>query len=234
MQPTNFRYERLAGELGTLTARGVFRPGERPRPVKAFDTAGNVLWCASFSKTLSPQLRLGFVVAGRWHAQVARLKTLTTGITAPITQRAVAHYLGSGRYERHVQALRRALAQQVVRMSQTVAASFPSGTRPSRPAGGLALWVELPDALDASELFERAAAEGIAFVPGEIFSARGLYRNCLRLNCGNPWSAELEAAVRWLGALAGAGHAHAARGVAASVRPAGHAQRSVTTFAAAS
>ena len=63
------------------------------------------------------------------------------------------------------------------------------------------LWVEVPRAVDALELHRAAVAEGIAFTPGQLFSASGRYRNCLRLNCGNPWSPEIETAVRRLGVL---------------------------------
>ena len=63
------------------------------------------------------------------------------------------------------------------------------------------LWVELPEEIDTALLYEKAIADGVAFVPGELFSPSGMYRNCLRINCGNPHSAEIEDAVRRLGRL---------------------------------
>jgi len=65
------------------------------------------------------------------------------------------------------------------------------------------LWLELPEEIDTFALHRRAVAEGIVFVPGELFSASGQYRNCLRLACGHPWKEETEAAIRRLGALIG-------------------------------
>ena len=174
---------------------------ERPRPIKAFDKAGNVMLCSSFSKSLSPALRIGFVAAGRYRPQVALQKTITSGGTNPITQHVLAEYLESGAYERHMRALRRSYERQVDAMRAAVARHFPAATRITQPQGGFVLWVELPDEVDTSALHERAIAAGVAYVPGELFSASGMYRNCLRLNCGHPHSAEIEDAVRRLGSL---------------------------------
>lgn len=175
--------------------------GERPWPIKAFDKAGNVMLCSSFSKSLSPALRIGFVAAGRYRPQIALQKTITSGGTNPVTQQVLAEYLESGAYERHMRGLRRSYERQVDAMRASVARHFPAATCITQPQGGFVLWVELPDEIDTSALHERAIAAGVAYVPGELFSASGMYRNCLRLNCGNPHTPEIEDAVRRLGAL---------------------------------
>ena len=64
------------------------------------------------------------------------------------------------------------------------------------------LWVEMPPTVDALELFDRALAAGISIVPGPIFSAKGKFRNFIRLNCGNPWSKTIERAIAQLGKFA--------------------------------
>ncbi len=175
--------------------------GERPWPLKAFDRAGNVMLCGSFSKCLSPSLRIGFVAAGRYRERIALHKTVSSGGTNPVTQMVLAEYLESGGYERHLRSLRRAYGSQVDAMRAAVARHFPTATRIAQPQGGFVLWVELPEEADASRLYEKALTAGIAFVPGELFSASGMYRNCLRLNCGNPHTPEIEDAVRRLGSL---------------------------------
>ena len=175
---------------------------DRPWPVKSFDSTGNVMLCASLSKTLSPSLRLGYVAAGRYHAEVMLQKTLTSGATNPVTQAVVASYLGSTAYERHLKQLRRAYEKQVMQTAEAVLRHFPAGTRLSQPQGGFVLWVELPGGVDSAALFEQATRSGIAFVPGDLFSAAGHYRNCLRLNCGNPWSPRIDHALKRLGELA--------------------------------
>lgn len=177
----------------------------RPWPIKAFDRSGNVMLCSSFSKSLSPSLRIGFVAAGRYRPQVALQKTISSGGTNPITQHVLAEYLASGAYDRHLRTLRRAYEGQVEAMTAAVGRHFPAATRLTQPQGGYVLWAELPDDIDATALHRRAVEEGVAFVPGELFSASGMYRNCLRLNCGNPHGPEIEDAVRRLGRLIAAG-----------------------------
>lgn len=176
---------------------------QRPWPIKAFDTTGNVMLCSSFSKSLSPSLRIGFVAAGRYAAKVAMQKTITSGGTNPITQNVLAEYLASTAFERHLRTLRRAYDQQVAAMQAAVGRYFPDGTRISQPQGGYVLWVELPETVDTTHLYDRAIGENLAYVPGELFSASGMYRNCLRLNCGNPHTPAIEDAVRRLGQLVG-------------------------------
>lgn len=174
---------------------------QRPWPLKAFDTTGNVMLCSSFSKILTPAMRIGFVAAGRYRAAIALQKTITSGGTNPITQHVLAEYLDSSAYERHLRQLRRSYEGQVDSMRAAVSRYFPAAARIAQPQGGFVLWVELPEELDATMIYERAIAENLAYVPGELFSASGMYRNCLRLNCGNPHTPEIEDAVRRLGAV---------------------------------
>ena len=174
---------------------------QRPWPIKAFDKTGNVMLCSSFSKCLSPALRIGFIAAGRYRPALALQKTITSGGTNPITQHVLAEYLESGAYERHLRGLRRSYERQVESMRDAATRHFPAETRITQPQGGYVLWVELPEDVDATALHELAVAQGLAFVPGELFSASGMYRNCLRLNCGNPHTPDIEDAVRRLGQL---------------------------------
>lgn len=174
---------------------------DRPWPVKAFDQAGNVMLCASFSKCLSPALRIGYVAAGRYRKAVALQKTITSGGTNPITQVVLAEYLESGAFDRHLRGLRRAYRQQVEAMQAAVARYFPPATRIAQPQAGYVLWVELPENIDTTALHAQALRDMLSYVPGELFSASGMFRNCLRLNCGNPHTPEIDEAVRRLGVL---------------------------------
>ena len=81
-----------------------------------------------------------------------------------------------------------------------IAHHFPEGTRVSAPRGGLCLWVELDQRIDALQLFGRAREENIALVPGSICSVTDNYRHCIRLNCGYPWTERSE---RGIATLAG-------------------------------
>src|SRR5574343_1422170 len=179
----------------------LYHGNARPWPIKAFDRSGNVMLCASFSKCLSPALRIGFVAAGRYAEAVGMQKTLNSGGTNPMTQMVLAEYLESNAYERHLRKLRSAYRQQVAALSDAVARYFPAGTRIAQPQAGYVLWVELPEGIDTMHCYDRALADGLSYTPGELFSASGMYRNCLRLNAGNPMTPALEDAVRRLGRL---------------------------------
>src|SRR5947207_3338987 len=113
----------------------------RPKTLKSFDRKELVLLCSSFSKILSPGYRLGWVVAGRYRAEIARLKLLTSVATPSLSQRAVAEFLESGGYDRHLKRMRGTLARQAEGARRSVAQHFPAGTRVTRPAGGHMLWI---------------------------------------------------------------------------------------------
>jgi DNA-binding transcriptional MocR family regulator len=176
---------------------------DRPRPVKAFERDGWVMHCSSFSKTLAPGYRVGWVVPGRFYERVEELKFTHTVASPTVTQMAIAAFLDSGGYERHLRKLRRAFAAQVGAVQESVARHFPHGTRVSRPRGGFLLWVELPDGCaHAIDLQRRALEQGISIAPGPMFSARGSFQRFLRLSCGHPWSEALDRGIETLGKLA--------------------------------
>jgi DNA-binding transcriptional MocR family regulator len=176
--------------------------GVRPRPARAFDRNGLVMLCGSFSKTLAPGYRVGYVAPGRWRDAVERLKFAQSVATPTLTQMAVADFLENGGYERHLRRLRRALAGQVARVSEAIAEHFPAGTRISRPRGGFLLWVEMPHGKSALELHDRALARGVSVAPGPIFSAKQRFGSCLRVSCGFPWSDAVGRGIRTLGEIA--------------------------------
>lgn len=176
---------------------------ERPRPMRAWDREGEVLYCGSFSKTLAPGLRLGWVAGGRFRERVRRLKNITSVGTAEPAQAGLADYLASQGYERHLRRLRRAFEEQVATVREAVLAEFPGGTVVGAPAGGFFLWVQLPVEMDALELHRRAAARGVGIAPGPLFCPHANYRNFIRVGCGSPWSPEIEAAVKTVAELAG-------------------------------
>jgi DNA-binding transcriptional MocR family regulator len=174
----------------------------RPRAAKSFDRRGLVLYCSSFSKTLAPGWRVGWVVPGRYRERVALLKFAQTVATASLQQLAFAEFLAAGHYERHLRSLRKSVAATMRSLGDAVAAHFPAGTRATRPDGGGVVWVELPGGISALELYDRALAAGIAIAPGPIFSARQDYQHCIRISCGLVWSPRVEAAIRTLGRIA--------------------------------
>lgn len=193
---------------------------ERPPSVKAFDKHGWVVSCSSFSKTLAPGYRVGWMVPGRFRSKVEALKRLFNIATASPTQLAVAEFLANGGYGRHLRSLRRIYARQMVQVRDAVARSFPQGTRITRPEGGTVLWVVMPETVDAYRLYDAALEHGIGIAPGPLFTISGDFRNCIRLSTAF-WSPEVEAAIKTAGELAAglnSGHAPAADSVRQRLR----------------
>ena len=183
----------ICGDLG-------FAP-ERPKVVKAFDKKGLVILCSSFSKTLAPGYRIGWVSPGRYRLEIERLKSACTIATATPPQMAVAEFLTNGGYDHHLRKIRRIYMRQVWLMSQAVGKFFPEGTRVTRPTGGFVLWVELPEQVDSLKLYEQALEAGITIAPAPIFSARQEYGHHIRLSA-TFWSDKVEKAIVTLGGLA--------------------------------
>jgi DNA-binding transcriptional MocR family regulator len=174
---------------------------QRPKVAKAFDQEGWVMLCDSFTKTLSPGYRVGWVAPGRFKQKVEFLKYVNTSASPSLPQMAIAEFLQSGGYDHHLRRIRKLYAAQMQQMTEAVTCYFPAGTKVTRPTGGMCLWIELPPELDALDIYHRALAAKITTAPGPLFSAKQLFRNFIRLNCGNPWSDRIENAVRTLGQI---------------------------------
>jgi DNA-binding transcriptional MocR family regulator len=173
----------------------------RPRPLKSFDRAGHVLYCSTYSHIVAPGFHIGWVHGGRFRARVEALKGITTTTTPSLPQIALSEFLESGAYERHLRKLNEVLFRSTQTLSAAVAQHFPEGTRTTTPDGGFFVWVQLPRRLSGLELYQAALKEGIAIVPGMIFSAHRQFRDCVRLSCGWPWSDQAEDAVRKMGQI---------------------------------
>ncbi len=174
---------------------------ERPRPFMSFDRAGNTIYCSSFSKTIAPGYRIGWIVAGARMHEVLKQKAASTLCGPALTQAAFAEFLASGGYDHHLRRIRSDFARNISHMRMAIADAFPDGTKVSNPAGGFTLWLELPAHINTRTLFGEALEAGICFAPGEVFSATNRYSNCLRLSAGHPWDTRIERAIWKLGDL---------------------------------
>lgn len=174
---------------------------DAPKPAKAFDTEGIVMHCSSYSKSLAPGYRVGWVAPGRYRNALIKRKVTMTVATSVPAQLAVTEYLKRGGYGRHLRQLRNALEMQQGQMLQNIARYFPDDCRTTVPEGGYFLWVELPESVDSLELHKSAMNAGISTSPGPMFSAQRGFRNCVRLNYGHPWDESTETAMRHLGDL---------------------------------
>lgn len=175
---------------------------ERRRAVKSFDTAGHVMICGSFTKTLAPGIRLGWVEGGRWHDGLVRRRVATGATQTSVLELALADLLAQPGNESNYRQLRAAIGSRCDDARALIARSFPRGTRVTDPPGGYILWIELPDALEADALFRACLAERIVIAPGSLFSATERYRHCLRLGVGGRWDEAHRTALRRVGRIA--------------------------------
>lgn len=173
----------------------------RPLPAKAFDQAGIVMHCSSFSKCLAPGYRIGWVAAGKFANAIERLKlTSSIAVSVPI-QLAIADYLSQGSYDRHLRQLRHKLMLLQLEYIEAIQKFFPAFTQLNRPQGGYFLWVKLPNGVDALKLNQAALQRSISIAPGPMFSASRALSSYIRINCGHPLDERTNLALKELGEM---------------------------------
>jgi 2-aminoadipate transaminase len=171
--------------------------GTRPLPLAAYDQDGWVIRASTFSKTLSPGLRIGWVTAAaEIIPQLIIAKQAADLHTSTVEQRAVARLLKTFDYDGHIATLRKVYGERCMMMRNAIEEHFPAETRWTRPEGGLFLWVELPETINAREVFEDALKEKVAFVTGEAFFANAPRYNFIRLNFSNQQPEMIEEGIR--------------------------------------
>ena len=154
--------------------------------IKSFDKAGNVIYLLSFSKIISPGLRVGAAIADK--RVIAKYNIAKQGEdlhTANLSQEIVDKYVHSGKLEGHIKDVcddYRGKRNVMLKKLE----EFPKGITYTNPDGGLFIWVSLPEGMDALPLFKQCTDRGVAFVPGTHFYPEGGHLNTLRLNFSMP------------------------------------------------
>ncbi len=164
--------------------------------------SGNVLYLSTFSKTLAPGLRLGWVVAPA--EVIRRLVQAKQGAdlhTSTLTQMVAYEVARGGFLDRHVRLIREVYRERRDAMLMALAKHFPAGVHWTAPHGGLFLWVTLPEPMDAAEILKAAIDERVAFVPGASFFPDGSGQNTFRLNFSNATPAKIDEGMRRLGGV---------------------------------
>lgn len=169
----------------------------RPKPLRALSE--KVILCSSFSKTLAPGIRVGWIAGGRWSSVITSMKYTSSMATPIYPQAAIAEFLRTGGYDVHLRKVRRTLADQTSKMRASILKYFPSGTQVSEPSGGYVLWVKLTTGNTSTrQLFELARRDGIGIAPGHLFATDNRFDDCFRLNAGFGWNKDVEQAIKTL------------------------------------
>ena len=171
--------------------------GDPVAPLAALDDAGRVVHVGTFSKTIAPGVRTGWAIA---HEEVAeRLQGSAAGGENTFTRGVLGRYCAEGHLDENVPRLRRAYEHRRDRMLDALASEMPAGTDWTEPDGGFFVWLTLPDGIDAAALLERAAEEGVTYLPGTLFYPDGGGEDQARLSFSHASPAELREAIAALG-----------------------------------
>jgi 2-aminoadipate transaminase len=162
--------------------------------------SGNVIYLSTFSKTLAPGLRLGWIIAPAEVIDRLVIAKQGTDLHTGTFVQMVAHEVAkSGFLDEHVTTIRTIYRERRDAMLQAMEDYFPPGVSWTKPQGGLFLWVTMPSEMDSLEVFKKAVEKKVAFVPGDAFFAAGDIRNSMRLNFSNADPGKIREGIRRLG-----------------------------------
>lgn len=171
--------------------------GKIPDPLKALDSENRVILCSSFSKSLSRDLRLGWISGARWHHRILRMKLVTQLASSRYLQQGVAEFMKDGSLASHLRRQRQELRVNRDRLIASIHA-WPTDVQVSIPQGGLAVWIELPAEVDVLSAYLPALEHGVVITPGPLFSVSGQFTNCLRIGFAHHWNRTRSEALGWL------------------------------------
>ena len=176
---------------------------EKLPTIKSFDTSGNVILMSSFSKTISPGMRVALCCG---NAELIRKMTIakqSADTHSPnLNQAIIAEYLNRDLLPEHIAEISKVYAHSASVMVEAMEEYFPDWVEYEKPIGGLFIWCTLPEGWDASELFKKAVARKVAFVPGvSFFTTSGKGNNTFRLNFSAEPEERIRKGIRTLGDL---------------------------------
>jgi len=174
--------------------------GAAPAPLHALDGGVYVMYLGTFSKILSPGIRLGWVAAPPPVLEKINLgKQAADLCTSTLSQLMVQAWFEQGRWQDYVESLTELYRARRDTMLDALADHFPPQAEWTRPSGGLFIWATLPDFIDTTDLLARALRDNVAFVPGEAAYLDGRGRNAMRLNFSGSNEESIREGIRRIG-----------------------------------
>lgn len=176
--------------------------GESLPSIKALDENSQVIYLSTFSKSLIPGIRLGWVAApAHVTERLIAVKQLDDFSSSPLLQAATFEFCRRRYFKAHLEKTRRLYHAHRDGMLDALDRYFPKGSVWNRPAGGLFLWVSLPETVNSDDVFLEAKKAGVLFSRGSLFFIDGRGHNCMRLSYSMASEAEIERGVRVLGRI---------------------------------
>jgi 2-aminoadipate transaminase len=164
--------------------------GERPPAIRSLDPTGRVIYCGSFSKSIAPAFRVGYLVAD-WNVIAQILPLKTDGGTGALEQMVLAEY-AKNNFDQHVLNLQHVLRDKCQTMADVLNEQFGATAEFVIPKGGIFIWITLPASINTTELAQVALTEGVAINPGAEWVADPVMgRNRLRLCFASPSKQEI-------------------------------------------
>jgi 2-aminoadipate transaminase len=175
--------------------------GSMPTPLKGLDKSGRVIYTSTFSKIVSPGMRIGWMVANEEFIT----KMVEAKGKISISNSLISQYAGAKLFQRDVVNIQIEKMCKIYRkkrdvMLETMKVSFPKEAKWIEPKGGLFLWVELPEQVNTTEILSEAIERGVAYIPGNNFFTTEIH-NHMRLNYSHPRIEEIVEGIQILGGL---------------------------------
>ena len=196
----------LANENGVIVAeddpyRDLRYEGQPGHSIKYYDRGGWVMFLGSYSKIISPGLRVGFIAGDASVIRKCTVGKQSTDVhTANLNQAIVDQFLRRGLLPDHIRSICEGYKAKMRKMLGCLE-EFPDGIFFTHPQGGLFIWAELPERMNALELLQKAIERKVAYVPGTYFCVNGGHMNTLRLNFSNSTIEQIETGMNVLGDL---------------------------------
>ncbi|MDR2223766.1 MAG: PLP-dependent aminotransferase family protein [Flavobacteriaceae bacterium] len=153
---------------------------KRPSTIRSFDSEGLVLTYSSFSKTIAPGLRLGWLATGQFLQQAEQVKFALGRSVSPFNQEVITSLLDNPNFDKHLKTFRKQLKHQAYQLTTTLTSSFSKEFKLTSPQGGYSLWGQLPSTMNSTHFFSICQKEGISFTPGTTFSFTNSYESYFR------------------------------------------------------